>query len=198
MFLSVKTEKKRKLGVFMSNKMEKKAKRSIMAILLLLAIGLVIGLCISYGVGVMVQKTADAKFCTVCHTMQPMADSYHADVHGGKNSFGVKASCVDCHLPHDSLSSYLFEKAKTGLHDFRVQTFSDVSKIDWQAKRKKAKNFVYDSGCLRCHTNLKDATMSNPKGFIAHKEYFEKRTDKKCVECHENVGHHILGDYIKK
>ncbi|WP_424578633.1 NapC/NirT family cytochrome c [Arcobacter sp. 7ABA8] len=51
---------------------------------------------------------------------------------------------------------------------------------------------------MNCHTNLQNATSSNTKAFIAHKEYFEKRTDKKCVECHKNVGHHILGDYIKK
>lgn len=182
----------------MSDKMEKKTKRSIGAIFLLLAIGLAVGLWVSYGVGVMVHKTEDAEFCTICHTMKPMADSYREDVHGGKNSLGVTATCVDCHLPHDSLASYLFEKAKTGLHDVRVQNFTDTSNIDWETKRKRAKDFVYDSGCMSCHTNLRDATMSNPKGFIAHKEYFEKRTDKKCVECHNNVGHHILGDYIKK
>jgi len=185
----------------MSDKMKKNAKRSNWAILILLGIGLVVGLSISYGTGVVVHKTADEKFCTSCHVMQPMADSYNADVHGGKNPFGVKASCVDCHLPHNSLSSYLFAKAKTGLHDFMVQNFSDVSKIDWQAKRKRARDFVYDSGCLKCHANLRNATQSNPEGHIAytvHKLYFEKKINKKCVDCHANVGHHILGDYIKK
>ncbi len=51
---------------------------------------------------------------------------------------------------------------------------------------------------MTCHTNLENATSGNTKAFVAHKEYFEKRTDKRCVDCHENVGHHNLGDYVRK
>lgn len=182
----------------MSLDTEKKAKNPLWFILIIIAIGAIVGMLVSFGIAVGVDKTSDDKFCTMCHTMQPMADAYLLDVHGGNNPRGTKATCVECHLPHDSLAGYLVEKAKTGFHDFRVQNFGDLESIDWEAKRKHAKNFVYDSGCMTCHTNLREATMSNPKGFIAHKEYFEKRTDKKCVECHENVGHHILGDHIIK
>jgi cytochrome c-type protein NapC len=181
----------------MSCNTEKKAK-SIWFIISVLLLGGIIGVLFSFGVAVGVHKTGDDKFCTLCHTMQPMADSYLADVHGGNNSQGIKVKCVECHLPHDSLAGYLFEKAKTGLHDFRVQNFGNPESVDWEAKRKHAKNFVFDSGCMSCHTNLQSATTSNTKAFIAHKEYFEERTDKKCVECHQNVGHHILGEYLKK
>ncbi len=182
----------------MSYETEKKSKSPIWFVLLILIIGGILGMLVSFGVAVGVHMTSDDKFCTYCHTMQPMTDSYLMDTHGGNNPLGVKAKCVECHLPHDSLANYLLEKAKTGLHDFRVQNFGDLDAIDWEAKRKHATRFVFDSGCMNCHTNLKDATMSDPKAFIAHKEYFEKRTDKKCVECHKNVGHHILGDYLKK
>jgi cytochrome c-type protein NapC len=181
----------------MSCNTEKKAK-SVWFLLSILILGAIIGMLFSFGVAVGVHETSDDEFCTVCHTMQPMADSYLADVHGGNNPQGIKAKCTQCHLPNDSLANYLFEKAKTGLHDFRVQNFTDVKSIDWEAKRKHAKDFVFDSGCMSCHTNLKSATTSNTKAFIAHKEYFEERTKKKCAECHENVGHHILGEYLKK
>ncbi|WP_419766849.1 cytochrome c3 family protein [Arcobacter sp.] len=181
----------------MSCNKEKKIK-SLWLIIGIFVLGGIIGLLFSFGVAVGVHKTSDDKFCTMCHTMQPMANSYYRDAHGGNNVNGVRAKCVDCHLPHDSLANYLFEKAKTGLHDVRVQNFGDLESIDWEEKRKHAKRFVFDSGCMNCHTNLQNATSSNTKAFIAHKEYFEKRTDKKCVECHKNVGHHILGDYIKK
>lgn len=182
----------------MSCNTEKKAKKSVWFVLSLIVLGGILGLLVSFGVAVGVHQTSGEKFCTVCHTMQPMADSYRADVHGGNNPDGFKADCVSCHLPHEGLATYLFAKAQTGLHDFRVENFGDPKSIDWEAKRKHAKHFVYDSGCMSCHVNLHEATTGNPKAFIAHKEYFEKRTDKKCVECHKNVGHHILGDYIKK
>jgi len=182
----------------MSYNTGKKAKKSFWFVLALIVLGGLLGMLASLGIAVGVHKTSGEEFCTVCHTMQPMADSYRADIHGGNNSKGIKADCVACHLPHDNLVNYLFAKAQTGLHDVKVQSFGDLNSIDWEAKRKHAKHFVYDSGCMSCHANLREATTSDPKAFIAHKEYFEKRTDKKCVECHRNVGHHILGDYIKK
>jgi len=182
----------------MASDRENKAKKSVRMILLLLVGGGVLGMILSLGIAEMVHVTSTDKFCTVCHTMQPMADSYHADIHGGNNSKGLKATCVACHLPHDTMVNYMWQKVGISLHDVRVQVLSDTSKIDWNAKRKHAKTFVYDSGCVSCHTNLQEATMRDPKAFIAHKEYFEGRTDKTCVECHANVGHHVLGDYLKK
>ena len=182
----------------MSCNTEKKVKKSLWFIICMLIIGGALGLLASFGIAVVVDKTSDDKFCTMCHTMQPMADAYSADVHGGNNPMGIKVNCVECHLPHDGLANYLFAKARTGLHDFRVENFGDLDSINWEEKRKHAKHFVYDSGCMHCHVKLRDVTMSDPKAFIAHKEYFEKRTNKMCVECHNNVGHHNLGDYIKK
>ena len=125
----------------MSYNMEKKSKSPIWFILLLLVLGGTLGMLVSFGVAVGVHETSDDKFCTSCHTMQPMADSYLADKHGGNNSKGLKVKCVECHLPHDGLANYLLAKAKTGLHDFRVQTFGDLNSIDWEAKRKHAKHF---------------------------------------------------------
>ncbi len=181
----------------MSRDTEKKDK-SIKYILGLLVLGGFIGVLFSFGVAYGVHKTSDEKFCTVCHTMKPMAKSYSQDIHGGKNKDGVKADCVSCHLPHDSLVNYLYTKAQTGIHDVRVQFFGDLESIDWEKKRKEARKLVFDSGCMSCHANLENATSEDPRAFVAHKEYFEKRTDKRCVDCHENVGHHNLGDYIKK
>ncbi|HIP54859.1 MAG TPA: cytochrome C [Sulfurimonas autotrophica] len=170
---------------------------SKIALFAIILIGIVVGTVGSFTTAVMVKETSGKEFCTQCHTMQPMADSYLADTHGGNNKEGLTAKCVDCHLPHDSLMGYLVEKAKTGVHDAWAELTYDKSKIDWQAKRKHAKHFVYDSGCLHCHSNLKEATMGTPKGFIAHKAYFLDKK-KRCVECHNNVGHHNLGDYISQ
>ncbi len=175
----------------------KKTGRSKKVLLSLILLGVIIGAALSFATAVMVKKTSDDEFCAKCHTMQPMIDSYHQDVHGGKGQLGIKAKCVDCHLPHDSLANYMVAKAKTGIHDAVAELTYDKSKIDWQGKRKHAKTFVYDSGCLECHGNLQEATMANHKAFIAHKAYFLEGRET-CVECHMNVGHHNLGDYISR
>jgi len=128
--------------------------------------------------------------------MTPMVASYQADIHGGKNSKGLKANCTDCHLPHDGAASYFFGKMKISLHDAWAQLFYDKSKIDWQDKRKHSNAYVYETGCTSCHQNLQTSGSQAGKAFLAHRDYYEKRTDKTCVQCHENVGHKDLGTYL--
>lgn len=160
--------------------------------------GILLGLLLSLGVAEGVHKTSDAKFCISCHSMKPMIDSYREDLHGGKNKNGFKVECVACHLPHDNTVQYLYQKVATSIHDIRVEWFGDMKSIDWEEKRKHASSFVYDSGCIKCHSRLQEATSQTPKGFIAHRDYFAKTIDKKCTNCHNNVGHHNLGNYLKE
>jgi len=164
----------------------------------IIIVGIVIGLLISFISAVAVHKTSDKHFCGVCHTMQPMVDAYKMDVHGGAGSRGIEVKCVECHLPHDSTFDYLITKMETGFHDIYAEAFYDLDKIDWNEKRKHREDLVYDSACLACHENLKDATMSNLKAFNGHRAYFSGNTDKHCVSCHENVGHKNLGDHLPK
>ncbi len=160
--------------------------------------GIFLGLLIALFSAYMFEQTSDEKFCGSCHTMTPMIKSYLQSTHGGKNKNGTKAKCTDCHLPHDGLIHYMYEKGMTGMHDVFAQMFYDLDKINWEKKRKNREHFVYDSGCLKCHKDLQNATMPNYKAFIAHRAYFMNLVDKKCVSCHENVGHKNLGDYLKK
>jgi len=181
--------------------MEPEVKKKTIKIILtsvagLIVIGMLIGTVLSYTAAVVIQKTADDKFCATCHTMQPMIDAYEQDVHGGNNSYGFKAKCLDCHLPHNSLAGYILAKAKTGTHDVWAEATYDKSKIDWQEKRRERSRFTYDSGCLHCHEDLEKQTMGNTKAFIAHKAYFLKSTTRTCVDCHKHVGHHLLGKHL--
>ncbi len=175
-----------------------KTKKSFWSIFFFICLGGLLGLIVSFGISVGVHETSDAKFCINCHTMKPMAESYQKDIHGGNNKVGFEANCVSCHLPHDNNLNYLVQKVKTSVHDIRVQWFGDLKSIDWEAKRKHSSHFVYDSGCMSCHKDLQIQTMQSQKAFVAHRDYFAKRVDKKCVGCHENVGHKNLGFYLKK
>ncbi len=179
----------------MGKKNEKMSVKKL--IFFVLGIGVLVGILGSYTTAVMVEKTAGKEFCAQCHTMKPMAEANSMDVHGGNNKYGIVVTCVQCHLPHNTLAGYLVEKAKTGTHDVLAELTYDKSKINWEEKRKRRSEFTYDSGCLKCHSNLQDATMGSPKAFIAHKDYFLNKT-KSCVECHNHVGHQNLGHYLKK
>ncbi len=129
--------------------------------------------------------TSSAEFCVGCHSMEPFVAANADNHHGGNNDVGVKASCTDCHLPHDNSANYLYVKARTGIHDMWVENFGNPDEIDWLAKTEHREEFVYDSGCLTCHVELEEATKDKEE----HTRYFAGETTSKCVTCHEEAGH---------
>ena len=162
-------------------------------VLVLLAVGGLVGLGGSLITAEIVHKTGDAEFCGSCHSMEPMAETFKLDVHGGQNQHGFVAECVDCHLPHDSVLGYMVDKTLHGVNDLYVENFTDTSEIDWLARRKERERYVFDSGCLDCHRQLLDKTEAeNPKSLQTHAHYLkqkEKGDPIQCVTCHVDVGH---------
>jgi cytochrome c-type protein NapC len=139
-----------------------------------------------------IQATSDREFCTTCHSMEPFALAYDQDVHGGQNPGGVAANCVDCHLPHDSPGGYLVAKIQTGIHDGFAELMSVFREPDWIGNLNKRAEYVYDSGCLKCHSKLESAPEDNPTTAMAHQTYFQGDANLLCVTCHAHVGHKDL------
>jgi cytochrome c-type protein NapC len=162
-------------------------------IVILLACGVLLGTGASLLSAEIAHSTGDAEFCGSCHSMQPMANTFELDVHGGQNEHGFVAQCVDCHLPQDSVFGYMLEKTKHGINDVLVENFTDTDNMDWIARREERERFVYDSGCLNCHQQLLDKTEAdNPKSLQTHAHYKkqrEKGEPVQCVSCHVTVGH---------
>lgn len=164
----------------------------------LLFAGLAMGLFIAYLMTVSVKETSDAEFCASCHAMKPIKMSYEMDVHGGNNLVGFRAKCSECHLPGNSVIGYLLAKSISGASDTYKTIFKDSAKTDWEANRWRRKKYVYDSGCLECHTRLTDSPLMEDWKKEIHKEYFAKSGDNEhfsCVSCHPHVGHKNLIEY---
>ncbi len=139
-----------------------------------------------------VEVTSHAGFCGTCHAMEPMVASYKESIHGGNNPYGVAADCTACHTSHKNVVDFFFAKARSGTHDIWVTLVTDELNRDWQAKREHRDEYVYDSGCLTCHSNLETITA----GHGVHAKYFAGQTDRKCVDCHPGVGHEGLNKYL--
>ena len=78
-----------------------------------------------------------------------------------------------------------------------MELLKEPHEIDWHGIRERREEFVYDSGCLNCHKYLQEATEGSRMAFRAHRRYFSGETDRKCVSCHENVGHNRLGYHLE-
>ena len=144
-----------------------------------------------------IHYTSDDEFCSSCHSHQPIGSSYRASLHGGNNPTGWRASCSDCHIPHDNAVHYIWVKAIHGVVDPTMEILKDPYDIDWHGHREKRNNYVYDSGCLSCHKYLESRTEGNPKAFLPHRQYFQQSDSPQCVECHQHVGHDELGHHLE-
>jgi cytochrome c-type protein NapC len=128
--------------------------------------------------------------------MTPIVVSYRQDIHGGAGERGVQAKCTQCHIPHDNAVNYMFMKARFGMHDAWAQLTYDLDAIDWQAKREHSESYVFDSGCLECHSDLERASESSAVSFVADRPYFLGTTGSRCVTCHDRVGHKNLSAHL--
>lgn len=162
----------------------------------IIIVGIIIGMVLSLGVYKGTKETSTDKFCSICHSMSPMVETYSADIHGGNSASGIKTKCVSCHLPHENLASYFYTKIRNGIVEFTITATGQADSVDWYEKREHRENFVYDSGCLSCHTNILQKTVAkNPKQIQMHQHYQSKLSTKnpiKCVSCHIGVGHEGL------
>jgi cytochrome c-type protein NapC len=154
----------------------------------IIIVGMILGIFISYTTAIEIKKTEGGAFCGQCHTMQAATQAHYHSIHGGENRYGVAAQCVDCHLPHDTLTHYIAAKIKYGVRDIYTEFFTDTSEINWTKKRANASSFVYNSGCLSCHSSLDHSEMEGIDPEIV-KKADEGTLKTSCISCHPSVGH---------
>ena len=122
-----------------------------------------------YGEGTSYFST-DPTSCANCHVMWPQYDSWQ------KASHHTVAKCVDCHLPHDTVSKYI-AKADNGFwhsYGFTFQNFHEPIQI------KPRNSHILQENCLACHQDM------------VHNLVAGATTDDDavtCVHCHRDVGH---------
>ena len=80
-----------------------------------------------------------------------------------------------------------------------VHFFKDPEAIDWHKNREKREHFVFDNGCVSCHTNLVDNKLTSAQAQKMHAHYQSLlNTDKQltCASCHAEVGHSGLNNML--
>ena len=143
----------------------------------------------------MVYANSEAFCADACHEMKVnVAKEFKGTIHDANRS-GVRATCSDCHVPHEYIPNYL---AKLGL-------FSDIwghfvtgsinTKEKFEAKRYElAKRvWVYMKGndsreCRHCHTTAKmDLDKQTEKARARHEK--GRAEGLTCIDCHFAISH---------
>ncbi|NLS12497.1 cytochrome C [Vibrio sp. SM6] len=172
----------------------KRLNRNVLAVITLGGIGL--GLLASLPAAEVMHALSSNEFCSSCHTMEPMAETFARSVHGGNNSQGFVAECVDCHLPDSNVVEELYVKGTSGLRHLWGEYILGMEALDYQALHPKRTEYVFDSGCESCHQALEAradvATDTSPISDQTHKMAFAQRetnSDFQCASCHYDIAH---------
>ena len=162
--------------------------------LAVLVVGLVLGVMFFGSVASFMVYANSEHFCAnACHEMQPLTKEHKGTIHDVNRS-GVRATCNDCHVPHEYIPNYL---AKLGLLSdvWGHWTGSIDTKEKFEAKRYELAKRVWvymkqnDSReCRHCHTTAKmDPDKQTEKALARHeKGRLEGLT---CIECHFAIAH---------
>lgn len=114
--------------------------------------------------------------CINCHLMIPQYSTWF------NSSHRERATCNDCHVPHDNVFRKYFFKAMDGSRHatiFTMRTEPQVIKI------REAGIGVVQENCIRCHSNtVHDVSASKATG-----ESYKTEKDMLCWNCHREVPH---------
>jgi cytochrome c-type protein NapC len=163
--------------------------------LLVLVAGLLVGaVTFAAGGSFMVYANSEAFCATSCHEMGELQKEHKGTIHDVNRS-GVRATCNDCHVPHEYIPNYL---AKLGLSSdvwghFVTHSIDTPEKFEAKRTQLAIRVWTYmkqnDSReCRHCHTTSKmDPDKQSDKAKARHeKARMEGLT---CVECHFAIAH---------
>jgi cytochrome c-type protein NapC len=143
------------------------------------------------------EATNTETFCISCHEMH---DNVYQDlqrtVHFANRS-GVRATCPDCHVPHDwtdKIARKMQASKEVWGHIFGTintrQKFEaerlELAKHEWA--RLKANDSLE---CRNCHSALAmDFTRQSPRAERIHAEFLMSG-QRTCIDCHKGIAHEL-------
>jgi len=141
-----------------------------------------------------ISHTSTIDFCISCHEMETTVyQEYKKTVHF-KNESGVRATCSDCHVPHDWGSTLIRKVAAVkDVYHHLLGTVDTIEKFD--AKRLAMAETVWASmkasnsrECRNCHSF--DAMVFEKQRQRAKKQHQNALEDgSTCIDCHKGIAH---------
>jgi nitrate/TMAO reductase-like tetraheme cytochrome c subunit len=162
----------------------------------LLFVGVVVGATSVAGAQVALAVTGSDEFCgNACHSHEKFVFPEHKLSAHYTNRTGVRATCSDCHVPHNIVLKVAY-KARAGVLDAISEakgTISTQEKFD--KERWRMANHVWDemrannsANCRTCHDpSAWDPAKQSDDSKKQHKKFFAGKAT--CIDCHTGVAH---------
>jgi cytochrome c-type protein NapC len=149
------------------------------------------------GFNTALEVTNTERFCISCHEMRdnPYAE-LKTTIHYSNRS-GVRASCPDCHVPHEwtdkiarktQASKEVWGKifATIDTREKFLDKRLELAQHEW--KRLKANDSLE---CRNCHNlQFMDFTRQSPRATEQHGTALAKG-EKTCIDCHKGIAHQL-------
>lgn len=148
------------------------------------------------GFNTALELTNTEKFCVSCHEMgDNVYQELKTTVHYS-NSSGVRATCPDCHVPHN-WTNKIARKMQASKEVFAKLTGAIDTREKFLAKRLELASHEwarFDANgsleCKQCHNydSMKWLDMSK----LAQKQMKRAaENDQSCIDCHKGIAHHL-------
>jgi len=159
--------------------------------------GFVAGIFFWGGFNTALEATNTERFCTGCHEMHDnVFQELKTTIHYSNRS-GVRASCPDCHVPHEwthkiarkmqaskEVWGWLFGTINT--REKFLAKRRELAEHEWA--RLKANDSLE---CRNCHDfTYMDFTRQSPRAERAHATELASGT-KTCIDCHKGIAHRL-------
>ncbi|QDW67191.1 cytochrome c3 family protein [Luteimonas granuli] len=159
--------------------------------------GFIAGIVFWGGFNTALEATNTEAFCTSCHEMEAnVFEELKPTIHYSNRS-GVRASCPDCHVPHDwtdkmarkmQASKEVWGKV-FGTINTREKFLDNRLKLaqhEWD--RLKANDSLE---CRNCHDyNSMDLTRQATRAAFIHRSYLATG-QATCIDCHKGIAHRL-------
>nr|WP_314900369.1 NapC/NirT family cytochrome c [uncultured Deefgea sp.] len=159
-------------------------------------VAFLVGIIFWGGFNTALEMTNTEKFCLSCHEMASnVYPEYQETVHYTNRS-GVRATCPDCHVPHEwgpkmirkiQASREIWGKVfgTIDTHEKFIDKRIDLAQSEW--RRMKANN---SQECRNCHNyEYFDYMEQNTRSANAHQKGLSEGMT--CIDCHKGIAHHL-------
>lgn len=159
--------------------------------------GFLAGIVFWGGFNTALEATNTETFCIGCHEMEDnVYEELKSTIHYTNHS-GVRATCPDCHVPHDWTAKIARKmQASKEVYGKIFGTIDTREKFNEKrlelARHEWARLKANDSlECRNCHHfEFMDFTLQGKRAVLAHSTALATG-EKTCIDCHKGIAHNL-------